>query len=174
MSITIAAEYRGPRPGNSVKQSRMKVLEIHISPGHNFFGHYGSPPGKHPTVTVADVECVAGRGLRGDRFFGHQENYKGQVTFFSVEVFRGLCEHLNIHDKEAKVLRRNVLTGGIHLTSLVGKEFDLQGIRFAGVAECSPCFWMNEAFGPGAEDYLRGRGGLRARILTSGRLRVEP
>jgi len=160
--------------GNSINQSRMKVLEIHISPGHNFFGHYGSPSGKHPTVAVADVECVAGQGLRGDRFFGHQENYKGQVTFFSVEVYRGLCEHLNIRNKEPKVLRRNVLTSGINLNSLVGEKFDLQGIRFAGVAECSPCFWMNEAFGPGAEDYLRGRGGLRARILTSGLLRVDP
>jgi MOSC domain-containing protein YiiM len=160
--------------GNLIQQGRMKVLEIHISPGHNFFGHYGSPPGKQLTVPVADVECVAGQGLRGDRFFGHQENYKGQVTFFSVEVYRGLCEHLNIHDKAPKILRRNVLTSGINLNSLVGKEFDLQGIRFAGVAECSPCFWMNEAFGPGAEDYLRGHGGLRARILTTGLLRVEP
>ena len=152
----------------------MKVLKIHISPGHNFFGHYGSPSGKHPTVAVAEIECVAGQGLRGDRFFGHQENYKGQVTFFSVEVYRGLCEHLNIHDKKPKILRRNVLTSGIDLNSLVGEEFALQGVRFAGVAECSPCFWMNEALGPGAEDYLRGRGGLRARILTSGLLRVKP
>ena len=88
-------------------------------------------------MAVADIECVAG---------------------FSVEVYRGLCEHLNIHDKEPKVLRRNVLTSGINLNSLVGEDFDLQGIRFAGVAECSPCCWMDVAFGPGAEDYHPRRG----------------
>lgn len=151
----------------------MKILEIHISPGHNFFGHNGNPPGTHSTVTLDEVECVAGLGLRGDRFFGYKENYKGQITFFATEVYKGLCEHLNIHDKEPKVLRRNVLTGGIDLNELIGKEFDVQGIRFEGVAECTPCYWLNGAFGAGTEEYLRGHGGLRARILSSGFLRVD-
>jgi MOSC domain-containing protein YiiM len=151
----------------------MKVVEIHISPGHNFFGHYGGPAGEHPAVDVEEVECVAGQGLRGDRFFGYKENYKGQITFFATEVYQDLCERLNVHNKEPKVLRRNVLISGIDLNELIGREFDLQGIHFEGVAECSPCFWMNEAFGSGAEEYLRGHGGLRARILSSGLLRVD-
>ncbi len=150
----------------------MKVLEIHISPGHNYFGHFGNPPATNPIFDLEEVECVAGMGLRGDRFFGHQENYKGQITFFAVEVYKNLCAHLNILDREPKVLRRNVLTAGTDLNELIGKEFAIQGIHFAGMAECSPCFWMNKAFGPGTEDYLRGRGGLRARILTSGLLRI--
>ena len=151
----------------------MKVLELHISPGHNFFGHYGGPAGEHPVIGVEQIECVAGQGLRGDRFFGHKENYKGQITFFAAEVYQDLCARLNIHDKQPKVLRRNVLTRGIDLNELIGREFDLQGIHFEGVVECSPCFWMNEAFGQGAEEYLRGQGGLRARILSSGLLRVD-
>jgi MOSC domain-containing protein YiiM len=40
------------------------------------------------------------------------------------------------------------------------------------MAECKPCYWMDEAIAPGAEALLQGRGGLRARILTSGTLRV--
>ena len=151
----------------------MKILEIHISPQHNFFGHYGSPPGTHAIIDLEEVECVAGQGLRGDRFFGYKENYQGQITFFAAEVYQELCEHLNIHDKEPKVLRRNVFTRDTNLNGLIGQEFDLQGIHFEGVAECSPCFWMNDAFGAGAEAYLRGRGGLRARILSSGLLRVD-
>lgn len=151
----------------------MKVLEIHISPGHNFFGHHGGPAGEYPAIGLEEVECVAGQGLRGDRFFGYKEDYKGQITFFAAEVYQGLCERLNIHDRQPKVLRRNVLTSGIDLNGLIAREFDLQGIRFKGVAECSPCFWMNEVFGSGAEEYLRGQGGLRARILSSGLLRVD-
>ena len=151
----------------------MKVLEIHISSGHNFFGHYGGPAGECPAIDVEEVECVAGLGLRGDRFFGYKQDYKGQVTFFATEVYEGLCQRMNIYHQKPKALRRNVLTCGIDLNELIGKTFDLQGIRFEGVAECSPCFWMNDAFGSGAEEYLRGHGGLRARILSSGLLRVD-
>lgn len=119
-------------------------------------------------IELESVECVAGQGLIGDRFFGHQENYKGQVTFFSEEVYEDLCRLLNIHDRPAWVFRRNLLVRGIDLNALIGKTFSLQAVEFEGVSECSPCYWMNQAFGPGAEQALRGRGGLRARILTDG------
>lgn len=151
----------------------MKILEIHISARHNFFGHFGLPAGEAPAVSLPEIECVAGQGLRGDRFFGYQENYKGQITFFAAEVYEDLRNHLKIYDREPGVLRRNVLTAGMDLNKLVGQDFFVQGIHFAGVAECSPCFWMNQAFGPGTEEYLRGRGGLRARILSTGILHVE-
>lgn len=151
----------------------IQVREIYVSPGHNFFGHHGKLAGTHPTNSVGEVECVAGEGLRGDRFFGYKKNYQGQITFFANEVFQDLCKHFKVVDKSAGVLRRNVITNGIDLNQLVGAQFEVQGIRFEGVAECSPCLWMNEAFGPGAEDFLKGFGGLRARILTTGILRVD-
>lgn len=55
---------------------------------------------------------------------------------------------------------------GVELNSLVGQEFEIQGVRFVGVEACKPCYWMASALGPGAEAWLQGRGGLRARILT--------
>ena len=48
----------------------------------------------------------------------------------------------------------------------------IEDVRFLGIEECSPCYWMNQAFGPGTEEKLKGRGGLRARILSDGLLRV--
>ncbi len=150
---------------------QIEILGLHISAEHNFFGHHGLPPGKEPIVEVTSVECVAGRGLRGDRFFDYKEDYKGQITFFAWEVYDDLCRQLDIHDKQIAVLRRNAITRGIDLNVLIGETFQIQGVQFHGVAECSPCYWMNTAFGPGAEEVLRGRGGLRARILTSGALR---
>ena len=59
------------------------------------------------------------------------------------------------------------------LTAVIGREFEIQGLRFAGVEECRPCDWMDSALKPGAELWLRGRGGLRARILTDGILRRD-
>jgi MOSC domain-containing protein YiiM len=61
----------------------------------------------------------------------------------------------------------------VDLNTLIGVEFEVQGVRFLGSAECSPCYWMDRAFAPGAEAALKGRGGLRAKILSDGVLRVE-
>ena len=53
------------------------------------------------------------------------------------------------------------------------KKFTVQGIDFLGTQEAAPCYWMNGAVAPGAEDAMKGRGGLRAKILTSGVLRKD-
>ena len=146
----------------------MQVCQLFISPGHNFFGRHGRPAGQHPVVEVNQAECVAGRGIRGDRFFDFKKDYKGQITFFALEVFDALRRGLNLPQAQAAAIRRNVIIAGADLNLLVGAEFDIQGVRFSGVEECKPCHWMNSALGPGAEDWLHGRGGLRARILTDG------
>lgn len=151
----------------------MKIAALYISPGHNYFGRHGLTPGEHPLREVPAVECVAGRGLVGDRFLDYKDDYAGQITFFAGEVYDEIRRALNQPDRSAAVFRRNVLTRGADLNALIGQEFEVQGVRFAGTRECSPCYWMDQAFAPGAEAWLKGRGGLRARILSSGRLRVD-
>lgn len=151
----------------------MNITALYISPGHNYFGRHGQAPGEHPVVAVPAVECVAGRGLVGDRFLDYKDDYAGQITFFAAEVYDEIRRALNQPDRPAAVFRRNVLTRGADLNALIGQEFEVQGVRFAGVRECSPCYWMDQAFAPGAEAWLKGRGGLRARILSSGRLKVD-
>lgn len=151
------------------------LRHIFVSPGHNYFGHHGLPPGKHPPVEVSRVECVMGSGLRGDRFFDHKPDYKGQVTFFAAEVWLDLCATFGLSPEMISpgVFRRNLITEGVDLNELVGRDFELQGVHFAGVSECTPCHWMDAAFHPGAERALKGRGGLRARILSTGWLHSE-
>jgi MOSC domain-containing protein YiiM len=148
-----------------------EVLHLYVSPGHNYFGHHGMPAGGHPTLEVEEVECVAGRGIRGDRFYDYRADYPGQVTFFAEEFFQFLCESLDIRSKSPDVLRRNIITRGVDLNAWIGTEFELQGVLFRGVQECKPCYWMNGAFGEGAERLLKGNGGLRAEVLSDGLLR---
>jgi MOSC domain-containing protein YiiM len=152
----------------------VQIRFIFISPGHNYFGHYGGPAGAHPITEAAECRCVAGRGIEGDRFFDHKDNYKGQITFISWEVFEALRAAVGRPDCPPSAMRRNVLIEGVDLNALIGRDFELQGIRFTGIEECRPCAWMNKAVGPGAEEFLKGRGGLRARILTDGILRAGP
>jgi MOSC domain-containing protein YiiM len=148
----------------------MELVHLYLSPQHNFFGHHGLPPGEAPMVEVDEVCCVAGKGLEGDRFFDWKRDYKGQVTFFALETHEWLSKQLAVFDKAPWVYRRNLITRGVELNDWIGQEFEVQGVRFLGCEEARPCYWMNQAFGEGAEEALRGRGGLRAKVLSDGRL----
>lgn len=151
----------------------IRIEHLYVSPGHNYFGHHGRAPDEHPMIEVDELECVAGRGLRGDRFFDYKPDYKGQATFFAAEIYDELCGVFQVIDREPWAFRRNIVTRGVDLNTLIGVEFEVQGVRFLGTGECSPCHWMETAFAPGAEAALKGRGGLRAKILTDGRLRRD-
>ncbi|GAB4239224.1 MAG: hypothetical protein OHK005_00460 [Candidatus Methylacidiphilales bacterium] len=126
-------------------------------------------------MEVPGVRCLAGRGLEGDRYLDHQPDFKGQVTFFSWEVLRQLWDELGLpsDQRNPAATRRNVIVEGVELNGLIGQEFDIQGVRFFGTEECRPCYWMNQAIHPQAEAWMKGRGGLRAKILNSGFLRIE-
>jgi MOSC domain-containing protein YiiM len=149
----------------------VEICHLYISPEHNFVGHHGREPDTHPMIDVPVIECVAGRGIRGDRYFDFKDDYKGQITFFSLDVFDELCGALQLQDCSPVLARRNVITRGADLNELVGQEFEVQGVRFFGTEECRPCYWMDRAFAAGAEKFLKGRGGLRAKILSDGELR---
>jgi MOSC domain-containing protein YiiM len=101
-----------------------------------------------------------------------KENYKGQITFFAWETYEAICRELGVRDKSASAFRRNVITIGANLNELIGQEFQIQGVSFRGTEECRPCYWMEQAFAPGANEFLKGRGGLRAVILSNGILRA--
>ena len=152
----------------------MEVRRLYIAPGHNFFGRHGQRSAENPIVEMTEIECVAGRGLRGDRFFDYKENYKGQITFFTWETYEAICLAMGVWDKMPSAFRRNVITAGADLNELIGQDFQIQGVRFRGTEECRPCYWMDQAFAPGANEFLKGRGGLRAEILNNGILRANP
>ena len=151
----------------------MKIKALYISHGHDFKGRHGKGRLDHGVEQVASVECVAGRGLMGDRYFDYKENFKGQITFFDWAVYERIQAHFNLQALDPACFRRNVLIQGVDLNTLVGKRFTLQGVEFEGSEECAPCYWMDEAIAPGAEALMKGHGGLRARIVSDGMLTVD-
>ena len=62
----------------------INICQLYVSSGHNFFGHHGREPDEHLAVGVPSIDCVAGRGIWGDRFFDYKKNYKGQITSAAV------------------------------------------------------------------------------------------
>ncbi len=156
----------------------MPTVQIHhlfTSPGHNYFGRHGQESLAHEIIEHERIELVAGKGIVGDRFFDWKEAYKGQITFIDEALIEDVRAFSGNVDLPAAAFRRNVVVSGIDLNSLVGREFSLGGIRLEGVEECRPCYWMDEACGKaGTEDLMKGRGGLRCRILDDGVLKRGP
>ncbi|TVP78423.1 MAG: molybdenum cofactor biosysynthesis protein [Puniceicoccaceae bacterium] len=151
----------------------MNIKAIYISTGHDFVGRHGQERLEHGIQKVDTVECVAGSGLVGDRYFNHKQDYKGQVTFFDWAVYERIRDNFDCPELNPAAFRRNVLTAGIDLNTLIDQRFTLQGVDFIGTEECRPCYWMDQAVKPGVFEALKGFGGLRARILSNGTLSVN-
>jgi MOSC domain-containing protein YiiM len=150
---------------------RVHLHHLFTSPGHNYFGRHGKAPGTNEIIDHPSIQLHAHRGIEGDRFLDWKDGYKGQITFIDLAVVDEIRHHAARPDLSAGAFRRNVVISGIDLNTLIGKEFTLAGIRFKGTEECRPCDWMDQATGkPGTETLMKGRGGLRCRILDSGTL----
>jgi molybdopterin synthase catalytic subunit len=163
------------RAENKIPEWAAELLEIWISPGNDFRGHHGMARGEHGITGVPKIECIAGMGLRGDRYFGYKPDFKGQVTFIDAQAIEAVRQEFGRPELCSSEFRRNLVVRGVDLSAWVGKRFRFQGIEFEGSEECKPCYWMDEAVAPGTENFLKKefQGGLRARILTDGCLRVS-
>jgi molybdopterin-guanine dinucleotide biosynthesis protein A len=161
--------------GGSLPELPAELLEIWISTGNDFRGRHEKGRLDHGIVGVSEVECVAGMGLRGDRYFGYKPDFKGQVTFFDADMVQAVRDRFSLPDLSASVFRRNLIVRGVDLAKWAGKRFRFQGIDFEATEECKPCYWMDQAAAPRAEEFLKPnfRGGLRAKILSNGVLRVS-
>lgn len=151
--------------------SSVEIVALFISEGHDFKGRHGLGRSHHEVSSQEKVECITGKGIRGDRYFGFKDNYKAQVTFFDETVHESVQTQFN-SDHAPDVYRRNVLMRGLNLNTLIGKSFKLGEVEFEGVQECTPCYWMDETVAPGTEKFLMGQGGLRTRVLSDGNLHL--
>lgn len=131
-----------------------------------------------PMQPVDAVAAVAGQGLVGDRYFagvGSFSRWPGphrEVSLIAEEALAEMAAETGIVLPPAES-RRNLLVRGVPLNDLVGQAFAVGGVRMAGLRRCQPCKYL--ARKTGHSDLVRAllhRGGLRARILTDGRLQV--
>jgi len=148
--------------------SDITIHHIFTSPSHHYFTREKFDVGDAPTIEHDSVELSESKGLSGDRF----EFSKYPITFFSLEVAEEVCSSLDI-ELDIKLFRRNIIISGVHLNSLVGKRFKIGDVEFEGLAHCAPCTWMNAVMKKGAYSLMKGRGGLRAKIISGGVLSCE-
>ena len=124
-----------------------------------------------------EVRAVAGKGLEGDRYFSQTGTYSNQpgsgrdVTLIEIEAIEALKRDYGIELNPGES-RRNIVTRGVPLNHLVGREFKIGEVTLRGTRLCEPCSHLQKLTQQGVMRGLVHRGGLRAEIVTSGMLQV--
>jgi len=123
-----------------------------------------------PMRVVETAELVAGHGLVGDRMAGL--GIPGShLTLIAAEGIEAMVSETGIPLVPHQT-RRNILTRGVDVPSLVGRRFQVGDAVCYGVKECAPCNHLESLTYPGTRAGLSGRGGLRADVLSGGPIRV--
>ncbi|MGB5964968.1 MAG: MOSC domain-containing protein [Sulfurimonadaceae bacterium] len=141
------------------------IHKLFSSPQHNYFTRPKFEVGNAPTITHQKLYLKANRGIEEDRF----ETGRYPITFFSLEVAQEMEKEL-ARNIEIEDFRRNIIISGVNLCELIGKRFSIGGVSFEGIAHCNPCTWMNAMIGKGAYGLMKGRGGLRAKVIEGGEI----
>jgi len=129
-----------------------------------------APDAEAPMERLGDVQAIAGRGLVGDRYVEGRGTFSKpgrgyQLTLVQDEVLAGI-------DLPWEQARRNIVTRGIDLNQLVGRRFTIGPVECVGRRLAEPCSHLERLSRPGILRPLVHRGGLRADILTGGRIAV--
>jgi MOSC domain-containing protein YiiM len=113
------------------------------------------------------------RGIEGDRYF-KASNRKGldyQLTLIEIENIDAFNSRYGT-TLSPDAPRRNIVTSGVRLNDLCGKQFKLGPLMLEGMELCEPCRLFRIRTDPRTLEFFMGRGGLRTRVLTGGILEV--
>jgi len=129
--------------------------------------------------SVDSVEALANTGLAEDRYALAAGTFSKpraarpdqQVTLIESEALAAARDDYGI-DLPPAASRRNLLTAGVPLNHLVGREFFVGAVRLRGLELCEPCKHLEKLTQEGVVKALVHRGGLRAQIVAGGTLHV--
>ena len=126
-------------------------------------------------VQVDKIELITGKGIVGDRNFDRAQWPGQNITFIEIEEIEAFNNNYQQRIQLADT-RRNIITQGIRLNDLVGKEFSIGNVRFKGVELCEPCATLGKLLGNdtlAAKDVVKAfvhKSGLRADVLSDGEI----
>lgn len=128
-----------------------------------------------PVETLERAELIPGLGVAGDhRTVGREPNPASsrQLTLLQAEHLPVIASLAGVDEVLPQWLRRNLLVRGINLLALKDRVFTIGGVRIEGTGICHPCSRMEENLGSGGYNAMRGHGGITARVLTRGWVRL--
>lgn len=128
------------------------------------------PARRAPMESVEQATLTVEGGLLGDRYAGRSGTR--QVTLLQFEHLDTLASLLGAPVSAAD-LRRNVLVSGLNLLALKGRRFRIGGAVLEHTGACHPCSRMEETLGSGGYNAVRGHGGITARVIEPGDIRLQ-
>jgi len=123
-------------------------------------------------ATVQQANAIASHGLEGDHRMTKTPGSARQVTLISEEFIQQIARFTGNGSIDPALLRRNLVVAGINLNALRHQRFKIGEALFEATALCHPCSRMETALGKGGVAAMIGHGGLCARILRTGTIRV--
>ncbi len=141
------------------------------------------PARKQPTIFVDEVDAIPGYGLRGDRGLDRERlserARKREITLIQAEHLPLIATWGNLDSLSPLQLRRNLVVSGINLTSMRSPFPNLsiqwqigEDVKLEITGSCDPCSRMETELGYGVYNAMRGHGGMTARLLVGGKIRV--
>ena len=129
------------------------------------------PDRRAPMVSLDEAVLDPATGLAGDRYGGRPGGHR-QVTLIQTEHLPAIAAFLGLEAVTPNQVRRNIVVSGINLLALKGRSVQVGEAVLAVTGECHPCSRIEEALGPGGYNAVRGHGGVTARVVAGGTVRV--
>ncbi|MCR6659473.1 MAG: MOSC domain-containing protein [Asticcacaulis sp.] len=131
----------------------------------------GVRPQRRGAMTVVDsVGLDTQAGIIGDHYNNPKRGTR-HVTLIQREDLAAIASYLS-QDVTPEQLRRNIVIRGLNLLALKDRQFRLGEALLEMTGECHPCSRMEETFGPGGYNAVRSHGGITARVLEGGMVRL--
>ena len=147
-----------------------KLLNAPMRPGR--VAWIGLRPARRAMMqVVGTATLIAGQGIDGDRYASAHDGPR-QVTLIAAEDIAAIASFVGREAIDPALLRRNIVTQGINLTALKERRFRIGAALLETTSDCAPCSRMEEAFGIGGYNAVRGHGGICARVIASGAFKV--
>ncbi len=131
-----------------------------------------SPHYRQPIEPCDEVTVAVGTGIDGDYHSSKRPGGKRQVTLIQAEHFAVIAANTGRDSVSPELFRRNIVVRGIELTTLIGHRFRIGEALLEGTGPCTPCSRMDENLGEGGRLAMKGLGGLTARVIQPGRIRL--
>jgi MOSC domain-containing protein YiiM len=144
-----------------------RLLAAPMRPGEVVW--IGLRPGRRQDLMpVVEADLDPAFGLAGD----HAHSQTRQVTLIAAEHLAAIADYLGRTDVAPALLRRNIVVRGINLHALKDRTFRLGSAMLQATGDCHPCSRMEEILGRGGYNAVRGHGGITARVLGAGQVRL--
>ncbi len=133
--------------------------------------------GDHGKTSVPRLRALTGRAGEGVSAAEHARPVPGgpgrrQVTLIQAEHFAVMAALAGLPEVTPQMLRRNIVVSGLPLLALKDRRFQVGEVILEGTGECHPCSRMEETLGAGGYNVVRGHGGLTARVVRGGVIRL--